>query len=257
MLERLKSHSTLLMASILVLTVGAFGYYHYQSTDTSPYDDLVNVPVVNAKAEVILEGPTEVKVGHLARIDVTKSAGRTFKWSVLPVGVDYEVYNDGRKLIFSSGTPGKYIFIVSCANENDVDHKIIEITVVAGYVPPTPPGPGPEPSPGTGLAGKVVEWCNLVQSPNKNAEAGALAQNFNLIAAQIESGKLRRAEGIIKATQKANRQALGHSLPQWVPFLEKLQRQMKDDALAGLLVTSAQHATMWRQIAEGLTIVSK
>lgn len=256
MLVRLKSHSTLLMATVLILTVGVLGYLHFSGGEVSPYDDLVDVPVVNAKAEIVLEGPKEVKVGQLARIDVTKSAGRTFKWSVLPVGVDYEVYNDGRKLIFSSGTPGTYTFIVSCANENDVDHKVIEIAVVSGYVPPAP-GPSPGPDPGTGLAGKVVEWCNLVQSPNRNAEAGALAQNFSLVAGQIESGKLRRADAIIKATQKANRHALGRSLPQWVPFLEKLQRQMKDDALAGLLVTPAHHATMWRQISEGLTIVSK
>lgn len=211
----------------------------------------------STKAEIVIEGSQKVKIGQLARLSVTKSAGKVFKWVVIPAGVDFEVYNNGQNVIFSSGTPGEFTFVVACANNNEVDVKVVVIVVGEGdAVNPVDP-PGPPVPPVTGLAGKVVEWSKLVTSPAKKAEAGRLAVSFASIQAEINSGKLTTAEEIISATKTANQSALGTSITAWVPFLEKLQAEMRSQAEAGLLVTADQHAQMWGEIATGLTAAAK
>ncbi|MCK9570357.1 hypothetical protein M0R72_15530 [Candidatus Pacearchaeota archaeon] len=224
-------------------------------TSVNAYDNLTPGPIVNAKAEILIEGPTEIKIGQLARFDVTKSAGKTFKWKTLPPTTNFEVYDDGRKAVFSSSASGEFTFIVACANDNDVDVKTLTIKVGEGDTPaPTPPGPV---NPATGVAGKVVEFSKLVNSPNKKAEATKLAAGFTGVAKQVQDGQLTTAEQIIEAQAIANRTALGNGLTAWVPFLTALQKEMKTEAEAGLLVTPEQHATLWVQIANGLTIVAK
>ena len=207
----------------------------------------------STKAEIIVEGSQKVKVGQLARLAVTKSAGKSFKWVVIPEGVDFEVYNNGQNVIFSSGTPGSFTFVVACANGNDVDVKIVVIVVGEGdVVNPVDPVPLP-----TGLAGKVTEWTKLVTSPTKKAEAAKLSASFAAVQAEIQSGRLTTAEEIIAATKTANQGALGASLAAWVPCLEKLQAEMRAQAEAGLLVTAEQHAKVWGEIAAGLATASK
>jgi hypothetical protein len=144
---------------------------------------------------------------------------------------------------------------VACANDNDVDVKTFTIKVGEGGVVPGP-GPGPV-NPATGMAGKVVELTRLVNSPNKKAEAAKLAEGFTGVVKQIQEGQLTTADQIIEAQKMANRTAVGNNLALWVPFLEGLQKEMKTQAESGLLVTSEQHASLWKQIADGLNLVAK
>jgi hypothetical protein len=237
---------------VVVLGIGFCGRYVWDNYAPSL---LPNYNITGStKAEIIVEGSQKVKIGQLARLAVTKSAGKSFKWVVIPEGVDFEVYNNGQNVIFSSGTPGSFTFVVACANGNEVDVKIVVIVVGEGEVvnPIDPPGPVV-----LGLAGKVAEWTKLVTSPTKKVEAAKLSASFAAVQAEIQSGKLTTAEEIIAATKTANQGALGTSLAAWVPCLEKLQLEMKTQAEAGLLVTSEQHAKMWGEIAAGLAVASK
>jgi len=211
-------------------------------------------PIVNSKAEIIIEGPTEIKIGQLARLTVEKSNSKTFKWKVLPATDNFQVYDDGRRAVFSSPVMGEFVFIVAGANDGDVDVMTLTLRVTnEGGV-----GPSPTPvNPATGLAGKVYEWSKAITSANKKAEAGKLAESFSNIAKQIQDGQLITADQIVAATKSGNQAALGNALQSWVPFLEQLQKEMKTQAEAGLLVTPEQHAIMWRQIAEGLMNVAK
>jgi len=254
----MKNVSPWVSATVLAVILAFSGFTVYEKfvshrANPSAYDNLTPGPVVNAKAEVVIEGPTEIKIGQLARFDVTKSAGKTFKWKVLPPTTNFEVYDDGRRAVFSSTTAGDFTFIVACANDNDVDVKTHIVKVGDGGETPTP---GPV-NPATGIAGKVVELSKLVNSPNKKAESAKLAASFTGIAKQITDGQLTTAEQIIEAQATANRAALGNSLTTWVPFLTSLQKEMKTQAEAGLLVTAEQHSALWVQIATGLTIVAK
>lgn len=254
MAEKVKNIVIFLVVMLALILSGTMAWEKYGPKIPSNYD-ITPGPIVNAKADIIIEGPKEIKLGQLARLDVTKSAGKTFKWRVLPEGVDFEVYDDGRKVIFSSGAAGVYTFIVACANDNDVDVKVLIITVGegGGSAPPVIPPVNPA----AGLQGKIVSWATLVNSPNKKAEAAKLASSFASVQAEINSGQLDTIEEIISATKVANQSALGNSLVLWVPFLENLQKEMRANAESGLLVTPAQHAQMWGEIAVGLTVVSK
>ncbi|MFA5420358.1 MAG: hypothetical protein WC341_18030 [Bacteroidales bacterium] len=256
MLESVKPWVAIVMLIVLVVA-GSFVLYDKYirpQTNINAYDNLSPGPIVNAKAEVVIEGPTEIKVGQLARLDVTKSVGKTFKWKVLPNTADFEFYDDGRKAVCSSGTPGEFTFIVACANDNDVDVKTFIIKVGEGSSPQPTPGPV---NPATGMVGKVVELTKLVNSPNKKAEAAKLANGFADTAKQIQGGQLTTVEQIIEAQKLATRAALGNNVTSWEPFVIALQKEMKSQAESGLLVTPEQHATLWKQIAEGLALVSK
>jgi|WetSurMetagenome_2_1015567.scaffolds.fasta_scaffold06167_2 hypothetical protein len=258
MLDKVNSKGVVVFLLILLISlVGYLGYDKYSHRiRPDVYDNLTPGPIVNAKADIVIEGPTEIKIGQLAKLDVTKSTGKTFKWKVLPPNTEFVTYDDGRKAVFSTGTAGEYIFIVACANDNDVDVKTF--TVKVGDVVPNPAPVPPSPvNPATGFTGKVVDFTKLVNSPNKKAEAGKLAGGFTSVLQQIQGGQLTTAEQIVEAQKIANRSALGNNLTSWLPFLEALQKEMKSQAELGLLVTAEQHATIWKQIAEGLNLVAK
>lgn len=256
MVEKVKFYGLISIGILLIAAVSLLSYERFAPRKPVNYN-ISPGPVVNAKADIVIEGPKSVKIGQLARLDVTKSSGKTYKWKAIPEGLDFEVYDDGRKVVFSSGAAGEYTFIVACANDNDVDVKVHVIVVGDGGTPPTPPGPPNPPAPASGLSGKVIEWCNLVNSPNKKAEAAKLAESFVTVQDDIRSGKLDSAEAIIEATKEANRTALGNSLALWVPCLEKLQQEMQKMAEDGTMVTTIQHATVWGEIADGLATVAK
>jgi hypothetical protein len=239
-------------AAIGIMGVGSYQYLK----KPNDYNIVPNTPINSSKADIVIEGPKEIKIGQLARFDVTKSAGKTFRWLVLPATKDFEIYDNGRKAVFTSGTPGEYTIIISCANDNEMDLKYVTIKVVGDVAPPPgPPGPVP-PNPG-GFIGKVVELATPITSANKKTEAAALAAGFDLTVSQIAAGSLTTADQIIEAQKTANRTALGNNITNWVPFLTALQGEMKTQAQAGLLVTADQHAALWKQISEGLKIVAK
>lgn len=255
MIEKLKNIGIFLAVVLGIGFIGLLVWDKYGPKKVLNYDLTPGV-VVNSKADIIIEGPTEVKVGQLARLTVEKSAGNTFKWQVLPEGTDFEVYDDGRKVVFSSGIEGVYTFIVACANNNDVDIKVLTLRVGASVDVPVP-NPDIPPNPASGLKGKVMSWTSLVNSPNKKAESAKLATSFLNVQVDIQSGKLTTIEEIIGATKVSNQAALGNSLVLWVPFLEQLQKEMQMQAESGLLVTPEQHARVWGEIAAGLTTISK
>lgn len=257
MLEKIKLWGIVALLSLGLMATGYLAIDKYIMVKPKPGYVITPGPIVNAKAEIIIEGPAEIKVGQLARLTVEKSNGKTFKWKVLPATDNFQVYDDGRRAVFSSPIIGEFVFIVASANDGDVDVKTLTIKVT-NEGGPIGPSPTPTPvNPATGLAGKVYEWSKSVTSANKKAEAGKLAESFSNIAKQIQDEQLTTADQIIAATKTGNQAALGNVLQSWVPFLEQLQKEMKTQAEAGLLVTPEQHAIMWRQIAEGLTNVAK
>ncbi|GMU26110.1 MAG: hypothetical protein AMXMBFR16_10150 [Candidatus Uhrbacteria bacterium] len=229
------------------------------------YDNIVptTVTVLDGKADIVVEGPSEVKVGKMARLDVSKSSAKTIKWRVIPDTEDLEVYADGRKACFCASEPGVYTFIVAGAMGDDVDVEVfvVKVVTVTGGGGNGGGGGGGNGGGGgggapTGFVAQVLDWTNLVASPNKAAESAALADSFAAIKAQVVAGTLKNASEIATATRDANRLALKDSLVKWLPFLEKLQAELKAQALAGTLVTPADHARVWQQVVDGLRLAA-
>lgn len=208
-----------------------------------------DVEVKNA-AKIVIKAPNEAKIGELVRFDVSASRAESFKWLLVPKSADFEVYNNGKRAVFSAREEGEYMFIVACAYKGTV-----AVTTHVVRVGNPGPKPGdypivPKPDAGAGVAKWIPFWCSLTVRPE--VEARKLAESFEGIASTISAGVNTTPGEIIKATSEANRQALGDSLEAWKPVLLSLQNEFKNRANAGTLVSAEQHAEMWREVAKGL-----
>jgi hypothetical protein len=204
------------------------------------------------RARIELTAPDKGVVGELIRLDVSASNADTFKWLLVPESGDFEVYDQGRKAVFSARKTGSYMFIVACAKDGLVD----VVTHVVHIVKPGDPDPTIEypaveqPQPDAGVAAWVTYWCAECKRPQE--EALALAESFESVAAAVAGGAYTTPAEISQATGDANRAALGGSLDAWMPFLSKIRALLKQQAMEGSLTTPEQHATVWRAIAQGL-----
>jgi len=205
----------------------------------------------DGKAQIVIDAPSTGVVGELIRLDVTASTAMSFKWLLVPAVIDFQVYDGGKKAVFSARTAGSYMFIVACASDGSVDVATHIIIIEGG--PVIIPVPGPEPH--TGLADRITEWC--VNANVNRGEARDLASSFRSIASTIAAGVNTTPEQIVEATGEANRAALGESLDSWMPVLKKIQVELKKEAEAGNLQTASQHQVMWTAIAEGLEAYAK
>jgi len=196
-------------------------------------------------AKVVINAQEVAEVGELVRFDLTESTAESFKWILVPDAADFEVYRDGQRAVFSARKPGRYMFIIGCAYEGTVD-VAVHIVTVEGNEPPIIPRPDVNASSDKWVA----YWCAVNRLPKDEAEN--LAGSFESVAAQIAADVLQEVDDIIAATSNANKQALGDSLPAWLPVLRELQTTMKTLAGQGKLETPDQHQALWGEIAKGL-----
>jgi len=207
-------------------------------------------------AWIVVNAPSMGDIGELIRFDLSDSVAESFKWLCVPESVDFEIYDNGRRAVFSARTPGEYMFIVACAYQGTVDITT-HIVIITGTDPaPLPPGPDnnypavPKPVDGASLMEWLPYWCSIIQCPKD--ETMKLAASFESVAATIVAGVNTTPQEIVEATSKANRQALGESITAWMPVLQNLQGALKTRSETGTCVTAEQHAEAWRDIAGGL-----
>jgi hypothetical protein len=188
------------------------------------------------KAKIVLTAPSVAKVGELVRLDASGSAATSFKW-LAPSG-DFEVYDDGQKAVFSARKPGSYQFTLAVALAGTVDVQTFTIKVEGPVAPPTTDS----------LEDWIPYWKAEMDLPKDKIEA--LAVSFEQVSLQMLT--LATPDKIIKATAEANRAALGDSLPQFIPLLQKIQSSLEKMAKSGQMTTPEQHSLVWQAIARGL-----
>lgn len=208
-------------------------------------------------ARVIISAPEVAEIGELVRFDLSESVAQAFKWIMVPETVDFETYCDGQRAVFSARKPGSYMFIVGCAYDSTVD-VATHIVIVKGSLddPDDPDDPDDvypnitKPDTNASFDQWVSYWCSINKCSKNETEK--LAGSFESIATQIAAGILQKVDDIIKTTAEANREALGESLSDWLPVLQKFQATMKKLAEQGKLSTPDQHQALWAEIAKGL-----
>jgi hypothetical protein len=188
-------------------------------------------------AQIVLNAPSTARVGELVRLDASDSSADSFKWLLVPESVDFEVYAEGRKAVFSAREKGEYLFIVAVAKGSTVDVKTWVLHVI---------GPPDEPVEGANIADFVVFWLWPMQVPQE--QKLALADNFD----RISGLNLVDAREWVYETQKSNREVLGDAISVWEPFLRQLGAKLEQLATEGNLTTPEQHAQVWKDIANGL-----
>jgi hypothetical protein len=211
--------------------------------DAEPAPDILPQPGTPAgpsenAAKIVLTPPSTAKVGELVRLDASASTATSYKWLTNPVSADFEVFAGGRKAVFSARKPGSYTFTLAVAYKDTVDVVSFTVIVEGPIAPPTTES----------LEAWIPYWRADMDLPEDKLEA--LAVSFEQIS--LKMTVLATPEVIIKASAEANRAALGDSLPQFIPLLQKIQASLEKLAKSGQLKTPEQHAAVWQEIARGL-----
>jgi hypothetical protein len=193
-------------------------------------------------AKVLLTAPAEVQAGELVVLDVSESSATSYVWKVLPESKDFLVIDGGKRAVFSHGSSGTFLFIVSVAKGDTVDVKTHSMKVNGPDGPPAP----------ANLSSKIAGWCENVKSPTKRDDALKLGQSFRSVSSTIAAGVITTPADIVAATKRSNQEALGANVKHWEPFLTALQAELKAQAEAGNLPDSEAHVKAWRSIGDGL-----
>lgn len=192
-------------------------------------------------AKLVVKGPTKVRIGDLVVISVEESRAASFKWIVLPSTDNFLVIDQGKRVVFSSGSEGEFKFIVACSLGDTCDVAVH--TVIVG---------GGKPTVINSFGSKIAQWCELVESDTKRDEVLALSHSFSTVAIAVETGGNLTTEEIIQATYEANQEALGDKLEDWLPFREALANELFAMSQDGRLNDKESHVEVWKLIAKSL-----
>jgi len=105
-------------------------------------------PPVQQGASAVITGTLSAAPGDLVVLDASGSRGEAKKW-ILPESLESKSLPFGDKLVFSTGTPGRYrVGIAVGASGEPVTLDVRFVEVVVGDIKPAPnPTPGPTPDP--------------------------------------------------------------------------------------------------------------
>jgi hypothetical protein len=227
-----------------------------------------------------IAGPTGGVPGDILWLDGSSSTGTHFAWKVLPetlngVPTFYLSPTEPQRCLLAS-RPGMYTVWLAVANDEGVDLTSWTVSIVSPPGPspnPSPPTPGPplppQPSPPVPqpdippdlpdgefhISRDVRDWAGSVNSATRAAEAHALAEAADNIAAAIAAGSLRSASQILSALLQANNSALGTQVELWKPFGDRYSARLKELYFASRLTTPEHWATLLRETAVGLRAV--
>lgn len=202
-----------------------------------PHPKALQTQEVITTAKIVLNAPSSARVGELVRLDASESAADSFKWVLVPESVDFEVYAEGRKAVFSARAPGEFLFVIAVAKDGAVDVITHRIVVV---------GPPDEPQDVADVAGHIRYWLWTTQGTE--AERLALATAFEEVAAMGLSDR----QAWMYETKRKVEEALGDAKPKWDGFLKKVGHYMSDLGNAGVMLEPEEHARVWREIAATL-----
>lgn len=168
-------------------------------------DKPIKVPVDSASA--VIDGPAKIAPGDLLILSAEKSVGKSYAWVVLPEKTFLAV-EDGKKLVFASGTAGEYVFVLA-VGDADGSVSIGKHTVVIGNpTPPTPPVPPPAPD----RFGLTLISRTAAAAINRPDEGRKLAAAQRGVASAVAAGGLATPQAILQAWREANNQTVQSSV---------------------------------------------
>lgn len=225
------------------------------------------MPAPKVPPVAVIEGRTQVDLGNPVTLDATKSIADAFVW-ILDHDVDFMEFDGGRKVYFITGTPGRYKFTlvaISAPEKSGGSAQVAKTTFTVTYGKPGPgpdpgpgPGPNPPPTPDPGkyqLAAFVQVITSSVTAANKVQTAQGLARNFDSVASSIAAGAITDPDQIVKQTYNLNAPLMTDQA--WKPWVAQLRDKLNGLSDSSQMVTAADYATAWREIAAGLRLVTR
>lgn len=199
-----------------------------------------------------ITGPSEVaehKLAKFAIADVTPEAKSV--WAVRPIGCDLDQVGNTLTL---TGEPGTYEVEATVVDfeARSLERLVKLFEIGDGKPTPIPPEPGPNPQPDpqpkplTELGKAVQSWSAAMPE----AERAALAKSFaNAANVLTSSATVEQCEA---TARDMNREAIGASRNEWLPFFRKLQDNLLARKAAGQWSKASDCIQAYREIAAGL-----
>jgi hypothetical protein len=217
-----------------------------------------------ADPTAVIVGPSQALPGDLIVLDGGSSQATGFAWVLADSDKSFLPVDGGRRLVFATGTPGKYTFIlVTALAGGDANPRVAlaRHVVVVGDdpTPPVPPGPDPLPPGRFNLAAQARDWTTLVKLPavDRRRTAELVAGSFESVASAIAAGAMTKVGDALAKLVAANQSALSPSeyaawKADWNPKFQSAMTQLDD---AGKLPALADVAAAFLEIAQGLRAV--
>ncbi len=213
-----------------------------------------------------IEGPHEAKPGTLVRLSANTVAEETPFWIVLePIELDYEQVQDGKRLLFSTGTkPGQRITVVLLAqqvrNGRIVTRQIRRsINIVRDESEPAPVDDSPALPPQdvptldkSPLYSSVLKAWPLIRTDAARELSAKVAVNIDAMAAKCESGDFRDTNEVWRELSTRNRETLGIETSAWSPVATVIQRDFQSLKLP----TTSAHSFHLRAAAAAIRAAS-
>lgn len=215
---------------------------------------------VFGQAKAVITGPKEASLGDLIVLDGSRSEGLAFEWILTNSDKTYLAVDNNQKLVFASGTPGKYIFVLVVGGQDNNQKLVVNMVkhevVIGGNVPVTPDVPVVTPitlPPGRfHISTDVYNWARAV---GDKTVALKLAKNFESIAAQISAGTLTDSQQIVIATSNTNKETINSNSSNYDKWKNEffIPLNTKLNALSETSLKNADdHVACWNEIALGL-----
>lgn len=224
-----------------------------------------------ADPKAVVVGPPSSQPGDLVVLRTDGSAGRDFRWSVVPKEATTqffafnqyapEVDADGKTVmrlsgsvgIFASRKPGTYTFILAVGQGDKVD-VVSHVLQNGEVVPPGPnPPPPPNPDPKTGWAAWAKATAEkLIPPQGRRAAALSLASAMDSVCAAVDSGTLKTPKEAREEIRRANHRALGDRAQAWKAFSDAFDAELRTLLASGKLAELSQYREIWAGVARGL-----
>ena len=232
----------------------------------------LHAPIAAQEAKAVVDGPKQVLPGDLVVLDASQSQGRAFHW-VLNSKKTFLTFENGRKLVFATGTPQEYVFVLIVGDSDGREKVSVDIAEHRVTV-----GSSPEPCPDLrrgrwGFAQAACGWVRALVPDEQRHYAAELAKNFEAVADAIENGQydgLPEGEAVKNANlalQSQNRLSLKYvdadhagDTRAWLPFFAAWQQKAdshnpptEDRPQAdGTLRSVRDYAQAYKETAAGL-----
>ncbi len=193
-----------------------------------------------------IAGPFEVSPGQLVRLSAKLESDESPLWIVLrPNDLDYELADNGRKLIFAVHAQTSDPIVILLLAQQVKEGRIVtrqlrrQIAVVKEASPgkpivTDPPKKEPIENPVKEPVGEddpifraVIAAMEKVTDPVARSKASLVAANFQQVANDCKSGKFGDVTAIWLTLSKLNHNTLGEKTREWSPLGSALQTEFK------------------------------
>lgn len=156
-----------------------------------------------------------------------------------------------------------YLYVVK---EGDKTAEIATKTVIISSPVIIGEDPGPAPDPAVpdpvlpearyNLQKKSYSLAtSKVPAAIRKNTATAVAKSFESMASAVAAGAIKEVDDLLKKTAESNRAAVGANKAAWEPFFKEMQDTLYSLYEDKQMVTAADFAEAWREVAAGLKSV--